>query len=282
MKLSDFTIPYPILGIDGAFNDDSKASSEVTFDTNAENFVFHCNFNIDDSVILSLIRQGKAAFACEFDCPKTYYRKTFLTDENAVDIEIPRKSLLGDVRIFVTVVVTDTITEYTNVNFNQHFYNGYKFNLSKGDLLAYLGEAPFDAELKYDELKALGTIVEVKEDKTETFTHFDFSSDKIRIFLPSNEFKNFIHANNKEFADITHASIVQCALISALFSFKEYKDKSWARTLSLRAEQETKLKEFENLGELDILKISKMVDVLLGNPNKRMFAKLSNLTNNWD
>lgn len=280
MKLTNFVIPYPILGIDGAFKDDCVVGSEMSLETQQSKFVFHIKFQIEDDMILSLIKEGKASFCCEVDCARTYYRMVFLpTDKNFV-IEIDRTALVGNVQFFFSVVAIKNIECYKNPNNNQHFYSGYSFNLQKGHLLAYLGERTFNADIKYDELKAIGSIVEVKEDLQEKYTHFDFSSDKIRIFLPSEEFANFNRSNNHTLADITHASIVQCALISALYSIKENKGTLWAQTLLMRIKTDPKLKEFENLEELEGLQISRLVDALLDNANKRMFAKIDTLRNN--
>lgn len=280
MKLTKFVMPYPVLGIDGAFEEQCVANSTMTFETTLTTFVFHIHLEMDDEIIMSLIADKKASFSCEVDCAKTYYREVFLPAEKDFVVEIERTSLVGNVQFFFSVVATQTIEGYKNPNYNQRFYSGYKFNLQKGHLLSYLGERTFNADIKYDELKAIGSIVEVKEDPQEKFTHFDFTGEKIRIFLPTDEFNNFNRSNNPALADITHASIVQCGLISALYAFKQHKNTLWAKTLIMRVKTDTKLKPFENLEELDGLQISQLVDVLLDNANKRMFATIETLRNN--
>lgn len=280
MKLTKFVLPYPVLGIDGAFNDDCVVNSTMTIETTQTKFVFHIQLQMDDGMIMDYIKNNQASFSCEVDCPKTYYHEIFLTKNKDFIIEIERTSLVGNVQFFFSVVAVTAIDKYDNPNNNKRYYAGYKFNLQKGHLLSFLGEHTFNADIKYNELRALGSIVEVKEDPQENYTHFDFSSDKIRIFLPSEEFRNFYRSNNNVLADFTHASIVQCGLISALFSFKDYQNTLWAQTLILRVKNDPKLKQFENLDELDALQISKMVDILLDNANKRMFKNIDNIRNN--
>jgi hypothetical protein len=97
--------------------------------------------------------------------------------------------------------------------------------------------------------------------------------------LPTEEFINFNRSNTNSLADLTHASIVQCGLISALYSFKQHKNTLWARTLVMRVKTDPKLKQFENLEELDGLQISQLVDALLDNANKRMFEAINTLSN---
>ena len=280
MKLTKFVMPYPVLGIEGAFEDNCVVNSTMTFETTLTKFVFHIHLQMDDEMIMSLIQDDKASFSCEVDCAKTYYRRVFLPKDKDFVIEIERSSLVGNVQFFFSVVATKAIEGYKNPNNNQRFYSGYKFNLQKGHLLSYLGERTFNADIKYDELKAIGSIVEVKEDPQEKYTHFDFTGDKIRIFLPSEEFTNFNRMNNNLLADITHASIVQCGLISALYAFKQHQNTLWAKTLVMRVKTDSKLKSFEHLEDLDGLQISQLVDALLENANKRMFATIDTLRNN--
>lgn len=280
MKLTKFMFPYPVLGLEGAFKDGCKAESLMTFETEPEFFYFNIEFKIDDPKILSLIEDDSAVFACEVDCPRTYYREIFKTKMAKFRVKIPRVSLVGQVNFFFSVVLLKSVNDYTSANFNDHFYAGYKFNLQKGHLLAYLGERTFNANIKYDELKAIGSIVEVKEDPNQAYTYYDFSGEKIRIFLPSEDFANFNKSNNPSWADITHASIVQCGLISALHEFKAYNRKDWAQTLRLRVKTEPALANFENLEDLDAAQISQLVNILLENPNKRMFETIDTLRNN--
>jgi hypothetical protein len=273
-------IPYPVLGLEGAFNDECNVDVSIESRITISKYEFDVKMSISDETILTLIDKGKAAFACEIDCSKTFYRSVFTSKKNVMSIEIPRTSLLGEVNFFFSVVLLSDIVDYQNPNMNRRYYDGYKFNLSKGSLLAYFGERTFNADIKYDELKAVGTIVEVKEEPNENYTYYDFAGDKIRIFLPTDEFKNFNRSNNNLLADITHASIVQCALTSALHAYKDHKNTLWAQTLKMRTITQRNLKCFEDLEELDSRQISHMVSILLDNANKRMFAKLDLLREN--
>lgn len=280
MKLSNFAIPYPILGIKGAFNDSVLVKSDLRFEYKKDDYIFTVELKTDDSKILELIKDGKAQYSCEVDCTTTYYRKAFLSKSPSFDITIPKVSLVGRVPFFFSVVVTEDIDKYKNDNFNQRFYAGYSFNLSKGHMLAYFGQVIFDADIKYNELTALDSIMEVKVDDNAKYTYFDFSDAKIRIFLPRSEYDNFVRSNNHTYSDITHASIVQCALISAMSSYKEYINTVWARTLNIRVQNEPSLKKFTDLCSLNNKEIMEMVSIILKNPNQRMFSKLNTLANN--
>lgn len=279
MKLSEYMIPYPIMGLDGAYNEDCIIDCNVTFDTTEENFVFHITFSLENEDIKKLIKEGLAAFACEVDSPKSLFRQIYTTKDNEFDIKILRTSLLGKVSFFFSVIALEDIQNYSNPEFNKRYYENSTFNLQKGSLMAFAGEWIFNADIKYEELKALGSIIEVKETEDKDFTYYEFSKDRIRIFLPSEEFVNFYKSNNKQLSDFTHASIVQNALISALYEYKNYKKTLWAETLQERIKQDLKLKDFEDLEELDSLKIQQLVNNLLDNAYKRMFGKIMDLNN---
>lgn len=279
MKLSEYTIPYPILGIEGDFNDQVMSSSAWELGHTGKEYVIRLSFHVDDNGILDLVHKKKACFACEVDCSKTFYRRVFEYPEPSFEISIPKVSLGGNVHLFFSVVVKDDIVDYKNENFNNRFFEGYKFNLSKGHMLAYLGEGTFNADIKYNELNSLGSIVDVKTDIDSSFTYFDFGGDMITIYMPQSEFDDFRKSNNHTFSDFTHASVVQCALISALTSYKENRNTLWAQTLKIRVQSNKDLEKFSELESLSSKEIVELVSLLLDNPNKRMYENISKLLN---
>ncbi|MCR4799343.1 MAG: hypothetical protein K5860_02430 [Bacteroidales bacterium] len=276
MKLNEFSIPYPILGIDGAFNDSSNIDYDMSFQCAEDKFEFRIEYKIQDDTIINLIEEGKAKYSCEIDCSKTFYRKIFNTKEKDCVISIPCTSLVGKVHFFLSVVLVDSLEKYKNPNFNQRYYDGYSFNLIPGHILAYFGEQDFNASIKYQELKTIGSIVDVQKTDNESYTFYDFSRDKITIYLPTDEYKSFVSSNNHTYSDITHASIVQCALTSALFSFKENENTLWAESLKIRQSVDPELQKFD-FKNLDGKSISEIVSILLQNPNKRMFKNIQNI-----
>ena len=146
-------------------------------------------------------------------------------------------------------------------------------------MLAYFGREIFNADIKYEELNAVGSIMEVKVDVNSKFTYFDFGGDYITIFLPQSEYDNFRKSNNHTLSDITHASIVQCALTSALNVYKENATTLWAQTLNVRVQNDKKLEKFVALGDLSSKEIAEMVSIILDNPNKRIYSKLNTQMN---
>ncbi len=280
MKLSNYVLPYPVLGLEGDFNDSIVSEHSMSLDVDVSTYTFNVIFNVADPDIIRLINDGKAVYSCEVDSPRTFFRKSFEFNSNSFSIPIKRTDLLGKVSFFFSVVTKENIQNYKNSNFEQKYYANYSFNLRKGDLLAYCGEETMNADIKFDELKSLGSLMEVKPDLNKNFTHFDFASDKIRIFLPTDEYNNFRKSNTPVLQDISHASIVQCALISALHSYEKYENTTWAEVLKIRVQNDTALKAFNDLNNLDSAQIAELVSILLENPNKRMFDQLKDIMSN--
>ena len=81
MKLTKFVMPYPVLGIEGAFEEHCVVNSTMTFETTMTKFIFHIHLQMDDEMILTLIGNDKALFSCEVDCAKTFYREVFRTKD---------------------------------------------------------------------------------------------------------------------------------------------------------------------------------------------------------
>lgn len=280
MNLTKYVLPYPVLGINGDFISTDAVTSSLDMQITETYYRFTVTFQIQNKTILNLVKKGFAKFSCEADCSRTYYREAFESDKNQFSFQIKRTSLVGDVSLFFSIVAVQPIQDYTNPNFNPKFYENYKFNLQKGQLLAFFGQATFKADIKYEELRAVGSIIEVTNKPTTNFMYFDFENDKIRIILPEEEYKNFNAHNNTQTADIIHASIVQSALISALHSFKQHKECTWAEILKLRVSNDKKLQKFSDLDNLDSFQICELVNLILDNSNKRMFENITKLLDN--
>lgn len=280
MNLTKYILPYPVLGIEGDFISTDKVDRTLSVQMTQKDYQFTVKYEIQNKTILSLIKKGLAKFCCEVDCVKTYYRKVYESDNNEFSFDIPRTSLVGDVSFFYSIIAVTTVEDYTNESFNPRYYENYKFNLQKGQLLAYLGQTIFKADIKYEELKAVGSLVEVHKDPSTSFMYFSFSGPKIRINLPEREYNNFYANNNSVTADILHASIVQSALISALHSFGKYSYMQWAETLKIRVKNDKKLQKFSDLENLDSDQICELVNAILDNADKRMFESLSRILSN--
>ena len=118
--------------------------------------------------------------------------------------------------------------------------------MEPGDILGILGLFYYNADIKYDELKAFGTFMEINEtDDILPSTILD--KDKIDLRLPTvlyHQYKDNPAVNSK--ADVLHASVVLNSLMYALCRIDRHIGKKWADTIIYRIDTEQELEEFRD------------------------------------
>lgn len=279
MRINDITFPYPVCGIGDDIS--SVPSMNVTMSQTKNCYIIDFTMSLEDETIKSLIREGKAAFACEVDCPTTYFRTVLQSKEPLFHLEIPRKDVAGRVNFQCTVTVIQAIEEYTNPNFHED-YDGFSFSLEPGDILAFMGNSHYDADIKYDKLKSAGSFMCVVEGRNTQKTSYYLEHDKIEIILPPSLYSDYKtnFCGDRNLSDVFHSSIVFNALLFALFNYRpeNHSDKLWARTLIYRLEIEQRLNKYAGvLEEKDPDSIMELAQDLLGNPYERLFTKMHEL-----
>lgn len=281
MNINRMTLPYPILGVkDDILPLPSLTDVEVQ-QTNSD-YVFKFSAVLNNEKIENLIRHDFANYVCEIECPKTFFRKGYIQKSADFEIIIPKSQLSGTITFDITVTVAKPIHQYDNPGFHED-YNGYKFNLDAGDLLAYVNQFSYDADIRYDKLQAVGTFMEIKEGPADSTTKVELGHEKIRILLPKEMF-NFYRANfgrNRHVSSVIHASLVFNALIEALYNAREHKGMLWCRTIIYRLKTEPGLTRYytddEDLfSDDDVFSIAQQ---MLGDPYSRMFICLKELSN---
>lgn len=279
MKLNNVSFPYPVLGI----GDDVMPSPSMQYSQRSDKFYYYIDIDIDmqNEGIQELIESGKVVYVCEVECPTTYLRKGILSATPHIEIKIPRKEVARTVTFQCTATVIEDIDDYENEGFHED-YKGFTFRLTPGDLIAYFGDFTFEADIQYDKLKSVDSMMSISERSDITEPQFNLAKDKIDIQLPNAIYKQYKEFGKKmEYASIIHSSLVLNALTYALYNIDEevYQDKLWVRTIKWRLDNEMELKSlgidpFEsNEG------IPQLAQAMLGNPYKRMFEGLDKINN---
>lgn len=283
MKINNLSFPYPVLGI-GDDVEPQPNISRVAVSKTARTFIFDADLEMGNQDIADHIIKGNAKYACEVECRSTLFRKCFFSDEPHFNIELNRTTLAGKVTFQVSVVVIKPIKNYYNSRFHED-YLGFYFDLEPGDLLAFIGQFNYDADIKYDKLRSVGSFMQITEGKMEQMPKFDLGGDKINIKLPTpmyNQYKESI-LGNRQFSTIIHSSLVFNALVTALLYINENAETLWARTLRYRIDNSPELEPFrKTLDDQDAEDVMKLAQVLLMNPYKRMFESLPSLTDQED
>jgi len=278
MKFDDLTYPHPILGI----SDSVEGNPDLLIDDiviTADDYVLKVTYILNNDELDYLVKNGKAEYYCEVNCTNTIYRRLYTSVDNVLIFKIPRKDVKGKVIITALLVAKQEIGEYKNRMFHPD-YNDYSFDLDKGDLLAFFREFDFNADIKYEKLKAVSSFMEIVEDENIEIANIDLEKHKIEIQLPTNDYK--IYSNNSisqqhKYASIFHSSIVLNALLIALYNINEYEDYLWVEVIRYRLENDEKLKNLNIEEKGDIPKIAQ---ILLGNPFNRLLNGLSKMNDN--
>ncbi len=282
MKNKGVCYPYPVLGV----ADDFKYKPSISIkpiEEEKEYFVIHIDVDTNNNEIKNHIDNGDAVYACEIDCPTTFYRKIIKTDIPSFDIKINRKDVAERVYFDCTVTAIKTIEEYSNSAFDDD-YKGFAFNLEPGDLLAFVGKLHYDADVKYEKLRSAGSFVTIIKGHDENNTLYYLSNPKIEIQLPPALYEDYrINFNNPgNHANIFHSSLVLNALVFALLNYddNEHSNLLWARTLKDRIELEPGLHQYSNIfesEEKDPALALKFAQALLSNPYKRLLEAMHNI-----
>lgn len=279
MKNKDICFPYPVLGI----GDDvgPRPSVRPHIREEKDDFVIHIDFEMKNEDILYLIKKQYAAFACEIDCPTTFYRRIETSSEPSFNIRIKRKDVAKRVFFDCTVTVIKSIKDYSNSQFHKD-YAGFTFNLEPGDLLAFVGKLHYDADIHYDKLQSAGSFMTIVQGHNEKDTIYYLGNSKIEIHLPPELYEKYrVNFNGPgKHVDIFHSSLVLNALVYALLNYdeEEYGNTLWARTLKYRIELEPSLRQYSDVFELkDPVKYLELAQSLLANPYKRLLDTMQDM-----
>ena len=276
MNLNNITFPYPVLGsYDDILPAPSRPEIEITQDK--QSYFFNIKLGYNNAEIEDLVNEDYADYVCEVTCDMTKYRKCFNSKCLHFELCIPRRCVAGKINFACTITLKKDYQNYTNKGFHPD-YLGHSFDMEPGDILGILGLFYYNADIKYDELKAFGTFMEINEtDDILPSTILD--KDKIDLRLPTvlyHQYKDNPAVNSK--ADVLHASVVLNSLMYALCRIDRHIGKKWADTIIYRIDTEQELEEFRDQ-DPEEWRVDKLAQLLLGKPYERLFNYLANEQN---
>ncbi len=268
MNLNNISLPYPVLGI----SDDilpmlGEDAVGFILTADARNFTFKIELKFDNPDIHQLINIGKAEYSCEYDCARTMLRRCVISKEPGFTIVLPRHSINGRINFNCFVSVKENIIGYKNKGFNPD-YEGFRFNLSPGDLLVSFPQFHYDADIRYDKLQAAGSFMQIRESNLHEQVFFDISGNKIEIHLPPTHYQLYCSPIVKGSAEVIHSSLVLNALTYALLNMEGHTETTWAKTIIYRLQNE----EGFSIHDLDEpSNIPMLAQRLLKDPYLRLF-----------
>jgi len=221
MKLSQRSYPHPVVGnrddVPGA-----AFQAVVEMASDKENVYIDVAAKCSSSTINQLISEGAAKHVLHVECSNTLFRRAYEFAESSKRISIPAENLNDAVEVNVFVRALRDASGYS-IDAAHPDYDGAKFQVREGDILA-VGEGHlFHIESSFDSLSRIGSIMQIEEatEEGELPLRVDFNGDKIRIILAKADFKDYklLKAQEGVSAALT-ATIVLPVLVEALHFWK--------------------------------------------------------------
>lgn len=135
MKVKERHFPYPVLA---DFSDDFQNSSyetDLQYTVATSEFLLTVKHSLDNKEMLELIRNGDAVYSTHVECSKTQTRLVESTSNASQKLIIDPSKVENKIEVCTFVIATREIEKYTNSYFDDD-YQGYTFNVSRGDILA--------------------------------------------------------------------------------------------------------------------------------------------------
>ena len=282
---SEYAFPHPVLGIREDISGSAQTSVAYDEETDPDNYILTIQYQLNNSDLNDLIAKLKAVFFCDLSCTGTLFRRSEASSNFIQTITVPKNAVRERVDLLFLLIAREDIPGYQNAQANPDF-EGYQFDIDKGDVLAYMGEGSFFAGLAYQQLKAVSSFLEITKGKKET-GNFEIilEGSKIEVELSVADYDRYSQPSigkTPDLASTFHAAIVLPALIHALYqlvagptqSRDELSETPWAKIIKYRLENEEDAQGLA-LAEEHIVSVAQY---LLGSPLERLLKDLSQRT----
>lgn len=241
MKLSQRAFPHPVVGnADDVLQVAFQAPISVFHD--GVNYYLSVEIQCSSQTISGLIEKGDAAYVVHVECSNTLYRSVFEFTETSRELMIPGVNLNATVEVNVFVRAKRDISKYTVENSHPD-YGDTSFSINVGDVLAIAEGMTFDADIDFDALRSISSIMQVRQHPADGDVPMgvDFNDEKITVLLSARDFENYkIVRAAKPLSATVVATLVLPALMEALRILQEgdseYESLRWCRCLKRRLE----------------------------------------------
>ncbi len=247
MQLKERYHPYPVLApyTNDYLNSEFRIES-LEDKTMGKKYLFEIELNIKNPGLENLIKENKAEYVIHVECSKTSFREVFTSDLSKLEIRIDSSNLDGKVEFSPFIIAKENILNYKDGSFDPIF-DGFSFNINKGQYLAIGNRAIISIIKDKDDLKQLSSIIRIAQvADLEKETKVNLEGDRIQIMVSNETYEMYTYASrNHNRLRILHSMIVLPALIYVLYELKEdsgndfeqYSDRRWFQALEVRMKE---------------------------------------------
>ncbi|MBQ7704799.1 MAG: hypothetical protein IJT73_05145 [Selenomonadaceae bacterium] len=238
MKMNNRTFNYPVLA---SGRDDYKNcafEADYNFRQTAAAIIFNFDFDTDCPEIKNLIARGEAEYVVHFESAATIFRKILKSARAEISTEISLSRVKSVLEIVAAIVLKNDVENFYCKDWSEDF-SGLKFNLTKGNVLAYKTLPSLKIPDNPDNFAGNESIFTVcRAVLEETNFEVDFEGEKIKITLGGAEYDFFVGANeNLELQPVVNSLVILPALIYVLEELQaegaveDYQYKDWFLSL---------------------------------------------------
>ena len=231
MKVNTKSYPHPVLGNEDDIEGDFKVGFK--YELGREEVVLNPEFSLKNASIEELMKRGTVSFVAEAECRSTFFRTSFSTRERIARFTMPARLLRERVTVGFYICADKDISNYKPSECHSD-YEGAKFDIEKGDVLAVGGYCSFIAEKNFDPLRPpVASFMSIMEgSQHEGPMEIDYENEKITVVLSKADWKNYLNIRGQKMAEgILHASVVFPVLVDAVHQVKEnsslYESMNW-------------------------------------------------------
>lgn len=264
--------PYPVIR---EYTDDYQSTNfigELKVLLEPDKYVVHTNFQISNKEIRSLLEKGIFTYALEVQCVSTWFRRLYPIQESKV-IRLNPQMIHGRVELMPCIVAAMSIDGFTNEDFAEE-YQGMKFDLNVGDIIAIGQKRTFDALYQNDIIKNGSSIVNVGGNDKLKEIQCDFSQSTIKITLPTEQYEDYRECGyNRSKYKMLNAILIVPALVEAIGiiavderdpeHLSGHQNRAWYKTIVVNLKRFAENDERKYLQLLD--KPFASAELLLGN-----------------
>ncbi len=279
MKINSLSFPHPVLGI----GDDVSGnySVECQVELGRETATLHIRQKLSNRTMESLILDKKAVYNVEVHCRQSLYRKSFLFSQKEHKISIASAELLNKVEVIFFINAAVDIANYC-IDGSNADYDGYSFEVTKGDILAYGGSVDFPAEKDWQAFMAVTSFMDIRDYPSEEGpVLYELTQEKVVIRLAKKDYEKYNSVRTAQYLyPIFHSSIAYPALLFALTNMKrsdDYGNSKWFLNLQWRLENEPELGRYD-IDRID--DIPKIAQAILRNPIERSLTGMEKIRKN--
>lgn len=243
--ISNVNFAYPILcNYNDDFKIDFKCGSVGGLRKTRISSFIDIFVDLKDQNLIDLISSNRAKIILKVYCASTKYRTILQLNQGMNEITIRNRDINKKVLLQTYIIASNELDDYYSSNFNED-YEGKKFHIEKGSILAVGETEEVNIEKDIDELATVNSIIKIKDSHQDDVPmRVEFDTDYIKIYLSSKSYQTYAKYSKFDYLPIINSMIIIPGIMDVLDKIamdydSEVEDKKWFRVIAKKIAQAT-------------------------------------------